>query len=464
MVFRQERLQYCQSSEPLYSFIQKVGAEFLLDTAKNHEELVIRIEVVRTMLHLVLLETEKNPKLTLNDFVNFLERIEKYGENIPLAIFSPNEGVKVLTLHGSKGLEFDYVWIAHMDERSLSGGKKMNFTLPENIASKIEERDIDAIKRKLYVAITRAKRFCTLSYATESANGSNQELAKVIAQLPKEVFKKEKAKAGNKEKKEAKNLSELKKLVLQKYPDRYVSVSLLNNFFECPWKWYFKNLLGLPEPVSDSLEFGSKIHAAIDKVLKLGRAPSEEELKKLMLEDEAMDIISVWVANRLPQIKPNFKNEQSVRITDKKFPHLNMYGKIDLIENLNAGEVRVTDFKTGSVRKKSDIEKIDPEGRMSGNLRQLAMYSYLLKENPKWKVGVRESRLEFLEAQLPQEAFYDRVITDKEIELLIKDINDYNELVKTGEWVNRPCNYNSYGKTPPPAGGCEYCKLAEIYK
>ena len=28
------------------------------------------------------------------------------------------KGVRVLTLHGSKGLEFDFVWIAHMDERA----------------------------------------------------------------------------------------------------------------------------------------------------------------------------------------------------------------------------------------------------------------------------------------------------------------------------------------------------------
>ena len=68
--------------------------------------------------------------------------------------------------------------------------------------------------------------------------------------------------------------------------------------------------------------------------------------------------------------------------------------------------------------------------------------------------------LEFFEARLPQEILYDRVITSKEIDLLVKDIKDYDSLVKTGEWVNRPCHYNSYGKNTQ----CEYCKMAEIYK
>ncbi|MEK7080813.1 MAG: PD-(D/E)XK nuclease family protein [Patescibacteria group bacterium] len=131
-----------------------------------------------------------------------------------------------------------------------------------------------------------------------------------------------------------------------------------------------------------------------------------------------------------------------------------------MIENLDAKNVRVTDFKTGGIRKKSEIEKIDFEGRMSSYLRQLAMYSYLIKQSPKWKVDVKESRLEFLEAKDVKEVFYDRVITVEEIDLLIKDIKDYDQLVKSGKWINRPCNYNSYGKNTE----CEYCKMAEIYK
>ncbi len=97
---------------------------------------------------------------------------------------------------------------------------------------------------------------------------------------------------------------------------------------------------------------------------------------------------------------------------------------------------------------------------MSSYLRQLAMYSYLLEQSPKWQSIVRESRLEFLEAKDKREAIYDRAITNKEINLLVKDITDYDEMVKNGKWVNRPCNYNSYGKNTE----CEYCQMAEIYK
>ena len=163
---------------------------------------------------------------------------------------------------------------------------------------------------------------------------------------------------------------------------------------------------------------------------------------------------------RLDKINNKRESEQSVSVKDNRFPNLNIYGKIDLIEILDKDNVRVTDFKTGSVRKKGDIEKIVKEGRMSSYLRQLVMYSYLIKQSSKLKINVNESCLEFLEAKNEKETFYNRVITSKEIDLLIKDIKDYDQLIKNGKWVNRPCNYNSYGKNTE----CEYCKLAEIYK
>lgn len=530
------------SAEPLYSFIQKVGTEFLLDTAKNHQELVLRIEVLRTILHLVLTEMEKparlnnrsgeNPKTNLSEFLIFLERIENYGENIPLAVFAPNDGVKVLTLHGSKGLEFDYVWIAHMDEKSFSGSRRDGFALPMSIKERVEKRDEMVLKRELYVAITRAKRFCAISYALKSYTGADQELARILSDLAEDLrdnFEKQSADetekiilksdarayvenealrnspkpstllrqgfagfssptspqqaAGylakeNKSKKEKDaDLGDLIKLVGRDYEDRKVSVSLLNNFFECPWKWYFRNLLQLPEPKSESLEFGNIAHGSIDAVLKLTKKPNEKEMadiisdkvrksgfgedrKQKELFNLALKIVSKWVHARLGGISKSRKNEQSVSVSDDRFPHLNIYGKIDLIENLNQENVRVTDFKTGSVRKKSEIEKKDEEGRMSGYLRQLAMYSYLIKQSPKWKVDVSESRLEFVEAKNEAEIFYNTVISDEQIDLIVKDITDYDKMVKEGTWVKRPCNYNSYGKNTE----CGYCKMAEIYK
>ncbi|OGJ06313.1 hypothetical protein A2238_00505 [Candidatus Nomurabacteria bacterium RIFOXYA2_FULL_35_9] len=438
----------------LKSSIQILGKELFHESEveKSGKRLVSVEEILNTILKIFDEHIENNPNITLAGFILYLEKIISFGEVVPIVTL-PKEGVKVLTLHGSKGLEFDYVWIAHMDENSLNGGKRMGFTLPEEIALSVEERDIDSIKRKLYVAITRAKRFCTISYALSLDKERECELAKIIADLPDEVFKKEKAKVLSKNISLETNFSGPVKLAKDKYKDRYISAWLLNNFFECPWKWYFKNLLQLPEAKTESLEFGGKVHDAIDQILKL---------KKEILPDDKQvaKVVSLWIKNRLAQIAPNRENEKSLSAKHNKFPHLSIYGKIDLVEYLGSDSARVTDFKTGSIRKKSDVEKKDEEGRMSTYLRQLAIYVYLLQESFKNKYKIIEGRLEFLEAKNPKESLYDTVIGDEQIDLLIQDIADYDSLLKSGDWASRPCHFKSYGKQNAV---CEYCKMAEIY-
>jgi RecB family exonuclease len=357
----------------------------------------------------------------------------------------------------------------------------------------MEERDEEVIKRELYVAITRAKRFCTISYSIHSYTGGDRILSDVVLNLENNFVKQtseetEKIILSHNPKvyteskgirKENMNLEELKRLVVKDYEDRKVSVSLLNNFFECPWKWYFRNLLQLPEPKAESLEFGNIVHGAIDTILKLNTdTVNEEEIKSIIkklvlksgfgddrkqkeLEHDAFKIVSVWVEERLPKIEKDRENEKSVSVRDERFPHLSIYGKIDLVEIIGKENVRVTDFKTGTPRKKSEIEKIDEEGRMSDYMRQLSMYSYLLGENSKWKKNVTESQLEFVQAKNEKEMFYGTYIDKEHIDLLIRDITDYDNLLKNGNWVDRPCNFKSYGKQNTE---CEYCKMARIYE
>ncbi len=494
------RLVSFSSSLDMQEFVQKVGDEVLLKTAKGHTELLERIEVVRSVLHLALSFAEKEnrqEKNSLPGFIAFIERLREYGEDFPLASFKSDEGVKVITLHASKGLEFDFVWVAHLDEGSLMKGRRRNFRLPESVALKVEEKDEAAAKRELYVAITRAKRFCRLSYPRFSYSGREQELAKIVSELAAanagqadSVFEKltfseteekilsddPKNYVASGEKNDVQDtIPKLLEMVSKEYAEVNVSVSLLNNFFECPRKWYFRNLLKLPEPKNETLEFGSRVHAAMEKILKFRKPPSGKDLEEIAQGEKGLlRIISRWVKERFAEINPDRETEKSVSVRAAEFPRLSIYGKIDLVEKLGERDVRVTDFKTGSVRKKSDIEKINEDpaftdgarGRMSDYMRQLAMYSFLLERSSKGRVSVNESRLEFLEAKDGKESVYSTTIGRDRFDLLLQDIKDYETLVKTGKWLDRPCDYKSF----LPAGrqvtnSCEYCEMMKrIYK
>ena len=66
----------------------------------------------------------------------------------------PGEKVSVMTLHMSKGLEFDYVFILGLEEGILPHSRSLETT-----------EDIEEERRLLYVGITRARKRAYLSWA-----------------------------------------------------------------------------------------------------------------------------------------------------------------------------------------------------------------------------------------------------------------------------------------------------------
>ncbi len=472
------------------SIVSHIGNELLIKGAKGSEELLTRVEVVRSFIHLAMLFEQSNRKATLSSFLEYIDRLESYNTHIELAKFGNDNGIKVMTLHKSKGLEYECVWVAHMNEETLMSEKRGGFTLPEKIKEHINKRSIEMAKRELYVAITRAKEFCTLSYAVENYNGTVMEVASIVRDLGDIHFIKKTAEETEKEllaispkvyasqrvESDGGMISEIKKLVKDNYSSIKVSVSMLNNFFECSWKWYFRNFLRLPEVKMVHLSLGTVVHGTIEYILNNKGLPSEKEIKeeiKLQFEKEGVSeenelkklstdaylAVKNWIDNYYSHLEKEYKSERSVSFIDRKnFPNLQMYGKIDLTEYLPNGEIYVTDFKTGSVKTKGVIEKINEEGKMSDLMRQLAMYSYLLK-GERDDIKVTNSRLLFLESETgDKNAMYKTRVGDEQIDLLKKDIKEYDESLSSGSFIERKCNFKPYGSG---SRECEYCQMAK---
>lgn len=471
--------------------ISVIGNEILIKNAKGLDDLLNKVEVVRSFIHLATMFEEKNRKATLSLFLEYLNRLESYGVHIELAKFGNDNGIKVMTLHKSKGLEYECVWVAHMNEETLMSEKRGGFTLPEKIKEHMNKRNVEMAKRELYVAITRSKEFCILSYSVLNYNGNTMEIASIIKELNDLHFIKKNPADTEKEilelgpeayvttstKKDADMISEINKLVSENYKSIKISVSMLNNFFECPRKWYFRNFLRLPEIKQVYLTLGTVVHGMIESILKgkysASEIPSDDHLKKTIeqkfieegvvddnnlrkLTKDACIILKNWIDNYYEKLLPDFKSERSVSFVDKKnFPHLVMYGKIDLTEYLPNEEVYVTDFKTGSPKTAGVFEKIDDEGRMSDLMRQLTMYSYLLSGDKNTKVT--NSKLLFLESEpSDKNAFYQTRITQEQIDLLKRDIKEYDEALSKGNWIERECYFKPYGSN---SRECEYCKM-----
>jgi superfamily I DNA/RNA helicase len=92
------------------------------------------------------------------DLREFLDTLTVSGVSGNGAPEPPREGVRVMTIHGSKGLEFDHVFIPALEEGLLP------FTLYEKPGA-IQGEGIEEEGRLLYVAMTRARTGLYLSRA-----------------------------------------------------------------------------------------------------------------------------------------------------------------------------------------------------------------------------------------------------------------------------------------------------------
>jgi len=232
--------------------------------------------------------------------------------------------------------------------------------------------------------------------------------------------------------------------------------------------------LKLPEVKSVSLALGSAVHSTIEYILKASLLPSISEIEQKIdyelrkegiidarelkrLSKDSFTAVTNWIAVYYPTLAKDRVSERSVSFRDPAFPLLSMYGKIDLTERFPDGTIMVTDFKTGAVKTSGMIEKTTDDNRLSDYMRQLAMYSYLIRGAEKG-TAVTSSRLLFVEADAKEKnALYSTRITDEQIDLLIRDIREYDEALKSGEWIARPCKHKGYGDKIE----CEHCVLAK---
>ena len=116
---------------------------------------------------------------SLDDFANITEFLEyislveaKDERNIT------DEAVNVMTIHAAKGLEFDLVFVPGLEDGIFPSGKSLE-----------EKNGVEEERRLMYVAITRAKKELSLSYAKNRyvfGSSQSQTPSRFIQELPQD--------------------------------------------------------------------------------------------------------------------------------------------------------------------------------------------------------------------------------------------------------------------------------------
>lgn len=119
---------------------------------------------------------QNNPDVTDPSLEGYLNRISLQARDA-LSDEAPEEQVALMTVHAAKGLEWDQVFVAGVEEG----------TMPHQRA--IEENGLEEERRLFYVALTRARtRLVLSSCATRSVNGEvvSVQPSRFLAELPEE--------------------------------------------------------------------------------------------------------------------------------------------------------------------------------------------------------------------------------------------------------------------------------------
>src|SRR3989338_4909799 len=209
----------------------------------------------------------KSPDRSLKTFMSELRfELEAGGlGHLDVDTEAGPEAVKLMTIHGAKGLEFGNVFVVGLVDNGFpSGERREPIELPVPLIKDILPQGdvhLEEERRLFYVAMTRAKSRLYLTRAVDYGG----KLAKKPSRFLFEV--------GLISKEESKPTG---KVVLRdrapgsaRVPQvKVFSFSQISLFRKCPLEYKYRYILRLPTPGAASLSFGQTIHATLERFLR----------------------------------------------------------------------------------------------------------------------------------------------------------------------------------------------------
>lgn len=457
---------------------------------KGHsQEILSRITRLYDM---VKEEVGKNSLYTVSDFLKHIDLLSENDISLKQnAQILPKSVVRLMTVHKSKGLEFDCVFIINTSDGHWGNSKKRAslFNIPwENLSLRLSkgiEDDSNVDERRLfYVALTRARKSVFLTLSLTSQDGKEQIPSQFVNEIPEsyieevdvskfesKLLKQQEKLLGfkNEAKEKIGSLLFSRDYIAELFRRQGLSVSALNNYLECPWKFFFVNLIRIPESIDDAGLFGNAIHGAINRfIISLKKGKSSEDLlfkffreelslqsitenERERFENRGIDALKGFYLNRLKFLSKDSESEtdiRGIRINED----LILNGKIDLIEPIeHGGFFNITDFKTGKAKSRNQIEG-NIKGGDGNYKRQLVFYKILLDRYKNGFFKMKNGIIEFVEptdkGEYRREIFEITKGEDKALLTQIEKVAD--EIINLKFW-NSKCEEKD----------CKYCMLRE---
>ncbi|WP_051084293.1 ATP-dependent helicase [Segetibacter koreensis] len=484
-----EKLIAAVPNVTLQTLVEKVIRETgILSFVLKSDEKLWLMQVLTGLFDFIKEETRRNPLLTLQELVNIFDLMQKEGLSIPLVqVTGSDKGINLLTAHGSKGLEYEYVFIvganaSNWEKKRKPGG---GYSFPDTMFTSVpKSKEEEELRRLFYVALTRAQRHLFISYSHFKNDGKNLEPSMFIAEilekhlLPVEkIYIDENVQADfaalqfNEELKP--EIEQIEEDFIGALLDKFVmNVTALNNYLKCPLDFYFNNLVRVPSGKSEATEFGSAVHYSLQMLFEKMQSnnntfPSRQEFisdfswymhrhRESFTKEQfnrrmeyGFDVLGNYYDNYINSFNKIVAIERSIKnVVVNGVP---LKGKLDKLE-FDGKFVTVVDYKTG------DIDKALPKLKGPGKepdggsyWRQAVFYKILVDnlENKDWKVVSTE--FDFIEPDNKKVYRKEKVvISPDDILIVSRQITDVWEKIQKRDF------YKGCGKQD-----CHWCSFVK---
>ena len=422
-----------------------------------------------------------NPTVGLSDFLEYLD--STLDNEIEITVDKNSmvrNAVQLVTYHGSKGREFDYVYLPNLTSRvwedfRMPGEYKFITDIPLSKEEAQLKKDTELLKL-LFVGITRAKYGLTLSFADNDGDKA-QQITKFLAPVTNFDFEKEQFEYNDEDfmqefvrsvsKETIDNRKILEDEIKEQIKKIVLSPSRLNDYIKCPRRFFYIKVMGIDieDKEWDNANFGTAMHAVFENAVRIakksGHYPSFEETLKLFKSlmgkvafstDAKREMFLKRGETALKNYYPKFVEIPYDRIENIELSldavqvgEDFISGKIDRIEVNKDGTYELYDYKTGMPVSEA---KVAPGEEKEGYYNQLCFYKYAFEK----LTGKKVSRTGLIYVENPEKNVYKQLTAEDTayIENKIKEVYTNIKALK----FDGVCNNKS--------DTCKYCEYKQL--
>lgn len=413
-------------NELLEKMINLCEALYEYGTERQQKWIAEQGFLTRKAIHHIQLLLKKYPYVkdikTLKNFIRQVLRQEKmdlFGE--PLA------GLQMLGMLETRALDFERIMIVGVNEGLIPSNTSSNSFIPYGVRMAYDmptQREKEAIYMYHAYRLMQRAAHVTLLYTTDSEGLGAKEKSRIIDQIEIEL-----AKNNRIEKRKIQDpplsITDHKPTTIFKTAEHIArlseisySPSSLNLYMECPVEFFFSKVMRMRQADTYDLdhsqgEFGTVVHDSLEQLYLpfVGKKISVQIVEDFIAQSG--DIVSFFVEKHLTEDSKhgmgllmkeaalrtvrNFLQKEKELIAHKGEPTIvsleevvtgevevagkkvSINGKIDRMDRLN-GQLRIIDYKTGSVNDFSAMnEKVD-YSKMPSAQRQLLIYQWMVAQ------------------------------------------------------------------------------------